>query len=313
MLGWHLGGWSSGCSRIARPKHDRPLRSLLRSGMRANLVILALCAVTAPVAADSKTKELAQGYEKEVTACRTRADGVTKVATGTQALVDEGQQQHEADLAALRAGLAEVQAYCAELTATLEILNADPKAKYRSLERKLDEQDNKIRKLRQSSKKVLDDLSPVISRMVPQINARVGTAAPVAKKVHVKFPSGRSIDAPAFAGTYRMSGSDATDLIEYAEAKASATITAKLVANATCEQQRQAITATEATDIATTEATKPLGLAWYIAYGKSARRLRVACRATKSGAIVAMLDEPVATNAWPDLERVLAVMIAARE
>lgn len=280
--------------------------------MRATLVILALCAVAAPVAADSKTKELAQGYEKEVAACQTRADGVTKVAVGTQALVDDGQNQHEADLAALRAGLAQVQAYCAELTATLEILKADPNARYRSLERKLDEQDNKIRKLRQSTKKVLDELAPVISRMIPQINARVGTAAPTTKRVHVTFPSGRAINALVFAGAYRTSGSEATDILEYAEAKTSATITAKLVANATCEQQRQAITATDATEIAATDATKALGLAWYIAYAKPTRRLRVACRATTAGAIVATLDEPAAASAWPELEPVLAAMIAAR-
>src|SRR5437868_9019885 len=170
--------------------------------MRAILALLAMAAVAAPVAADSRTRELAQGYDKELAACRTRADGVTRVANGTQALVDGGQKQHEADLATLRAGLAQVQAYCAELTATLELL-ADPSASYRALERKLDEQDNKIRKLRQTSKKVLDDLAPVISRMIPAINARVGSAPPpVPRRVRVKFPSGRAIDAPMLAGTY---------------------------------------------------------------------------------------------------------------
>ena len=280
--------------------------------MRAILVILALCAVTAPVAADSKTRELARGYDKEVAACQTRADGVTRVVTGTAALVDAGQKQYEGDLATLRAGLAEVAAYCAELTATLQILNADPAATYRSLERKLDDQDNKIRKLRQSSKKVLDDLAPVISRMIPPINARVGPAAPAAKKVRVKFPSGRAVDGPPLAGTYRTSGSDAIDIIEYTEDKASATVTTKLVASATCAQERQALTATDARDLAATDATKPLGLAWYIAYDRSARRLRVACRATKAGVLVATLDEPAAASAWPDLEPVLAAMIAAR-
>jgi hypothetical protein len=280
--------------------------------VRATLVILALCAATAPVAADSKTKELARGYEKEATGCQTRADGVTKVATGTQALVDRGQTQHEADLAVLRAGLAQIQTYCAELAATLAILKADPNATYRSLERKLDDQDNKIRKLRQSTKKVLEELSPVISRMVPLINARADTAAPAPKRVHVKFPSGREIDAPVLPGTYRTSGSDATDIIDYAEAKVSATITAKLVANATCAQQRQTITATDANDVAATDATRSLGLAWYITYAKLGRRLRVACRTTGAGAVVATLDEPLTARAWPELEAVLAAVIAAR-
>ena len=280
--------------------------------MRAILVLAALCAVAALAAADSKTRELAQGYERELAACRTRADGVAKVATGAQALVDGGQKQYEADLAALRDGLAQVQAYCAELTATLEIL-ADPGAKYRSLERKLDEQDNKIRKLRQTSKKVLDDLAPVISRLIPAINARVGQAAPAPKKLRLKFPSERAVDGPALgSGTFRTSGSETSDIVEYSEAKASATLTTKLVAGATCEQQRKAVTATDASDVAATDATRSLGLAWYMAYAKATRRLRVACRMTKAGAIVATLDDPLAASAWPDLEPLLAAMIAAR-
>jgi hypothetical protein len=280
--------------------------------MRASFVILALCAATAVVAADAKTRELAQGYTKEVAACQTRADGVARVTRGTQALVDGGQNQHDADLAALRAGLADVQAYCAELTATLAILNADPGAAYRSLERKLDEQDNKIRKLRQTTKKALDDLAPVISRMIPLINARVGPAAPAPTRMHVKFPSGRTIDAAVLAGTYRTSGSEAIDILEYDEAKASATITAKLVAGATCAQHRQAIKVTDATELPMTDATKALGLAWYLGYAKPTRRLRVACKATTAGAIVVTLDEPAGTSAWPELEPVLTAMIAAR-
>jgi hypothetical protein len=275
-------------------------------------VFVVLCVFVAVAAADSKTRELARGYEKELAACQTRADGVAKVATGAQALVDDGHKQYEADLAALRAGLAQMQVYCAELTATLEILRADPSAKYRSLERKLDEQDNKIRKLRQSTRKLLDDLAPVISRLIPAINARVGSAAPAPKKLRLKFPSGRAVDGPALGGTLRTSGSEASDIAEYTEAKASATVTTKLVAGATCEQQRQAITAADASEVAATDATRSLQLAWYITYAKPTRRLRVACRMTKAGAIVATLDEPLAASAWPELEPLLAAMIAAR-
>jgi uncharacterized phage infection (PIP) family protein YhgE len=280
--------------------------------VRANLVFVVLCAVAATAAADSKTRELARGYVKELAACQTRADGVTKVATGAQALVDDGQNQYEADLDALRAGLEQMQTYCAELTATLELLNADPNAKYRSLERKLDEQDNKIRKLRQSTKKLLDDLAPVISRLIPAINARVGPAAPAPKKLRLNFPSGRAVDGPALGGTVRTSGSEASDIVEYTEAKTSATLTTKLVAGATCEQQRQAITTADASEIPATDTTRSLGLAWYITYAKPTRRLRVACRMTKAGAIVGTLDDPLAARTWPELEPLLAAMIAAR-
>jgi len=280
--------------------------------MRSILVVLALGAAVAPVAADSKTKELELGYEKEAAACRTRADGVTKVTTGTRALVDGGQKQHEPDLATLCGGLAQVQAYCSELTATLAILKANPSAAYRTLERRLDDQDNKIRKLRQSTKKLLDELSPVISRMVPQINARVTAAATAAKREHIAFPSGRAIDVPVLAGRYKASGSEAIDVVDYAEPKASATITAAFVANATCEQQRQAIAPTAATGVAATDATRSLGLAWYVNDAKPARRLRAACRMTQAGAIVVTIDEPVAGGAWPELEPVLVAMIADR-
>ncbi len=279
--------------------------------MRATLLILVICAGHGLAAADAKTRELAQGYQKELTGCRTRADGVTKVAAGAQALVDDGQHQHESDLATLRAGLAQVQAYCAELTATLEILNADANARYRTLERKLDEQDNKIRKLRQGTKKVLDDLAPVISRMIPLINARAGAAAPPPSRVHIEFPSKRAIDVPVLAGAYTTSGSEAADIIDYAERKASATVSTRLVASATCEQQRQAITAS-ASDVPVSDAIRSLGLAWYVAYVKPGRRVRVACRASKAGAILAALDEPAGVTGWPDIEPVLAAMIAVR-
>jgi hypothetical protein len=280
--------------------------------MRATLVMLAVGLAAAPAAADSRTKELAKSYEKELAACEMRLRGVERVTTGTQTLVDGGQRQYEADLAVLRAGLTELQAYDAELTATLQLLSADPGASYRSLERKLDEQDNKIRKLRQSTKKVLEDLAPVTTRMIPVINARVGTAAPMVKRVHIQFGSGRAIDAPLLTGEYRTMGTDVVDIVEYAEGKATATVTTKLIANATCEQQRKAIAAADASDVPAAGAVQSLGLAWYVGYAKTGRRLRAACRATKAGAVLATLDEPAGSSGWPELEPVLAAMIAAR-
>jgi hypothetical protein len=109
-----------------------------------------------------------------------------------------------------------------------------------------------------------------------------------------------------------VSGSEKADIITYDEAKASATVTAKLIANATCDQQRQAIADKDATDIAATDATSSLGLAWYIAYARPGRKLRVACRVTKAGAAITTLDEPAAAPGWPNLEPVLIAMIAAR-
>jgi hypothetical protein len=280
--------------------------------MRASVMILMLCAGHSIAAADAKTKELAQGYDKELTACRSRADGVARITAGTQAMVDRDPSQYQAELAALREALARLQAYCGELTATLEILNADPSAKYRTLERKLDDQDNKIRKLRQITKKALDDLAPVISRMIPAINARAGALPAPQSKVRISFPSGREIDGPALPGTYRTSGSDASDILDYTAAKATATVTAKLIAGTSCDRERQVVTADGASNVTPGDATRVLGLAWYIAYSRTERRIRMACRTVKTGALVATLDEPANVNAWPDLEPVLAAMIAAR-
>jgi hypothetical protein len=278
--------------------------------MRARLGLLAIL-VSTTATADSRTKQLAQGYEKELGACHTRSDGVAKVTTGTQSLVDAGQTQYQSDLDALKAGLDGVKAYCTELQATLDLITSDPNASYKSLEKQLDEHDNKIRKLRQSSKKVLDDLAPVIGKMIPAINARAGTAAPVTKKVPIKFPSGRTIDAPALAGTWTVSGNDAADTAQYTEGKSSATISVRQIGNVTCDQQRKAITAPSTVDVTPDDTTKPLGFAWYVAYQRDTRKVRVACIALKSRVLLATINDP--TGPWPELEPVMALMIDARK
>src|SRR5262249_36267170 len=99
----------------------------------------------------------------------------------------------------------------------------------------------------------------------------------------------------------------------YTEAKASATITTTVAAGATCEQQRRAIAAKDATGVTATDLTRPLGLAWYLSYSKDTRRIRVACRAIKTGAVAAACDDPGAAAQWTELEPVLAAMIAARQ
>ena len=70
-----------------------------------------------------------------------------------------------------------VLAYCDAIAAVLELLNADPKATYKSIEKQLEEQDNKIRKVRQAARKAVDDAGPAIQRVVPKVNARVGNSA----------------------------------------------------------------------------------------------------------------------------------------
>jgi hypothetical protein len=267
-------------------------------------IALAVLVITGSASADSKTKELAAGYTKELAACHTRADGVTKVTTGAQALVDGGDAQYAPDLDQLKAGLAQVQAYCGELDATLQLI-ADPNASYKALEHQLDDHDNKIRKLRQSSKQALDGLAPVIGKLIPVINARAGTADAPVKKTPIKFTSGRSIDAPALPGTWKVSGSATNDVVEYTEGKASATISVRAV-EGTCADRKKEL-AKSAVD-----ATSPAKLVWYVAYDKDARRIHTGCRAAKTGSLIATLDEPVVAS-WPALEPVLIAMLATRD
>jgi len=285
--------------------------------------LVVLCVLTATAAADGKTKELATGYQKELTACRTRADGVAKVQTGTKSLVDGGAAEYAPDLDQLTKGLATIQAYCGELDATLQLI-ADPAASYKPLEKQLDDHDNKIRALRKQSKQTLDTLAPVLAKLIPAINARAGTAAPVVKKTPLKFPSGRSVDAPALAGAWKVSGTPATDTAEYTEAKQSSTLTVKLATGSCADRKkdlpRAAVdepglprrgSAAEGQRGVVDNDPNPK-LDWYVRYDKDARRIRVGCRSFTGGSLIATLDDPIATS-WPTLEPVLLAMLAARD
>jgi len=271
--------------------------------MRALLCVLL---ATSTAAADGKTKELAQGYTKELAACHTRSDGVTKVTTGAQALVDGGETQYTADLEQLHTGLTQIQAYCSELDATLQLL-ADPNASYKALEHQLDEHDNKIRKLRQSSKQAVDALAPVMTKLIPAINERGARVEPtVKKKTPIKFPSGRTIDAPPLPGTWKASGTPTSDVVEYTEGKSGATVTVRAV-DGSCADRKKDLPRS-AVDM-----TAPAKLAWYVAYEKDTRRVHTGCRAAaKAGSVIAIIDDPVVEK-WPSLEPVLIAMLATRE
>lgn len=264
-------------------------------------------AFAASAAADSRITSLVTGYDKEAAACRIHADGVAKVLAGAQTLDDA-----KDDVAVLDQAHADVQAYCDEVNATLELLRADPKATYKSLEKQLDEHDNKIRKLRQSSKKTLDALQPVIQRLIPRINARVGAAATSEKRVPGKFPSGRTVELPSLPGTWKVSGTAATDIVEYTEKPIVATVEVRPFSAATCDQQRKAILAkVEHVDAAEqTDATKQLKLKWNLAYTKAGRVTQVACIDGKTGGWLATIDAP--EGAKLPLGTVMARMLAAQ-
>jgi hypothetical protein len=271
--------------------------------VRAAIVLVLL---TAPAWADGKLKELETGYDKEVTSCATHASGVAKVLAGAKELVAAAPDDAlAADVDKLDKGHAAVQAYCDEVAATLVLLRADPKATYKSLERQLDEKDNKIRKLRAASKKALDELSPVISRTIPKINGRV--SAPAEKKLPAKFPSGRAIELPKLAGTWALSGGKTSDVAEYTEGKATTTITVRVFTAATCEQQQKGF------------ADKPYAAvgqigqgaaAWY-RYKMGGRAVLVKCTDAKDGGLLQTIESDASSPAGP-FTAVAEQMLAAQ-
>lgn len=267
------------------------------SGVKALLIVA--CA-SATAFADARTRELQTGYQKELAACKRSADGVTRVVTGTESLGAE----YASDLATLKAGQTRVQAFCTELDTTLALI-ADPNASYKALERQLDEHDNTIRKLRKDSKAALDAIGPTMAKMIPLVNAKAGTADPAVKKTPLKFPSGRSVDAPGLSGSWRVSGSTANDIAEYTEGKQAATLSVKQIEQS-CADRRTSLPK------AAVDQPPPQKLAWYVAYETDARRIHQGCRAVPQGSLLVTLDDPTAAQ-WPALEPILFAMLATRE
>ncbi|MDB4959583.1 MAG: hypothetical protein JWO36_7152 [Myxococcales bacterium] len=281
--------------------------------MRARLVVVVVIGLASRASADSRLKNLLTGYEKEAASCQIHADGVAKVRDGTQKLFDETKDPSlEGDRVELAVGHGEVQTYCDAVTSAVQFLQSSDGASYKSLEKELDERDNKIRKLRKSSKQTLDKLQPVIQRMIPKINARVGSAVPVEKKLPGTFPSGRKVDLPALPGTWKVSGSSATDTVEYTEQKLVATVSVRPFSAATCDQQRKSLTARadHLDDVEQTDSTKKLKIVWNVAYTKNARVVQVACVEGKAGGWLATIDAPI--DAKLPLGTVMARMLAAQ-
>ena len=148
----------------------------------------------------------------------------------------------------------------------------------------------------------------MIGKLVPAINAHAGPPDTVAaKKTPIKFPSGRTIEVPALPGSWRVAGSAQTDTVEYTEGKLSATISVRLVSGSCADRKKDG----PRSAVDERDATK--SLAWYVGYEKDTRRVRLACRAAKTGSLVGTIDDPETAAAWPALEPVMTAMLAARD
>ncbi|NVB79007.1 MAG: hypothetical protein HOV81_11465 [Kofleriaceae bacterium] len=285
----------------------------MRTRIAAVLVVAAVALVHA---GDAKLTEFIRLYDKELTACKKDLAGLVKVKDrGTPLAADASVA---ADLAIIDASLKVQETYCTDVAAALDVARADPKATYKSLGKQLDDKDRIVRADRKASKKALADTEPVIKRLVPRINAMAGSAAPTpAKKTPGTFPSGRTVDLPALAGTWSVSGSATTDIAEYAEANVTSTVTVKAFTGATCDQQKKQLAGKFTLEDRTIEslaAEKPAFVAGYRTGKASAERVVVvACIAKKDGGVLATSDTPAAQSlaTTTAIQGVMVAMIAA--
>jgi len=259
---------------------------------RALVLCVLVCAPLAALA-DAKLDELKTFYKKEASGCARSRDGLAKVVEGGTALAKVTPDSELAkDVALVAKGHEIVQGYCAELDGVVAVLEANPTAKYKALEKELDERDNRIRKARAASKKIIAEIEPVNRRLIPKINAaRVAGPPPTEKRVPAKFPSGRSIELPTtLPGTWKVGGSAAIDTVEYAAKGVTASISTRSFAHATCEQQRKMATTANDTGIVDVTVAADAKLAWMIGFTRKGHVMQLGCAVIGDGGIVAISD-----------------------
>ena len=166
--------------------------------MRALALGLVVVLLSATAAADKRITDMTPGYEREAQTCATQISGLEKVQSGgatlAPSLPPDDKTALDADLATLATGLVGVKAYCAEVTDLVVFLKANTTATYKSVEKSLDERDNKLRKLRKASKKTIDALQPITRTWIGKIaQAQAQKPDVVDKRTPGKFPSGRTV------------------------------------------------------------------------------------------------------------------------
>jgi len=287
------------------------------------LPVLLLLATSSTALADKKTEAMRPGFVKEAAACQIEVRGRAKLIAGATALLAtlEGSEKEalDKDLATLAAGQATISAYCSEVEALVAFLAASATASYKSVEKELDERDNKVRTQRKAAKKLVAELTPITRALIPRIKRLPTPAAATDARPASKFPSGRSVVLPALSGTFSLSGSTTTDAVEYVEKTASAKVSTRTFDKATCDQQRKALSAksTQITELEVPETGKAAGVVWSVRFtqeDKIPHLVQVACIARKDGGVVATADvQPAANRALADeVGKLMFAMLAAR-
>jgi hypothetical protein len=281
---------------------------------RIAVAVAVVALLVRDASADPRIQQLITGYDKEEQTCHVHGGGLAKVLAGATAmLADTHDDALSADVQKLQGALGIVHAYCDELAATLELLRADPQASYKSLEKAIDDHDNKIRALRKTSKQALDDTGPILQRLIPEINAhaiadrpKTETAKPPApapepapapapaptppppapKPTVGKFPSGRTIELPVLPGTWKLEGEDKiADIATYTEAGTTDALIGEPSERGCAEQHKRLVSTSRARTFADRPARS--GIAWeaLVTFGDDATYV-YACAATKTGSYV---------------------------
>jgi hypothetical protein len=305
-------------------------RAWLVSWLVPIVSITAAVGLASTARADQKLVSFRPEFVREAAGCRVQASGLGKVLAGAAELARAGEPAERAELArdveGVTRGLAVVKEHCDEVAAMIAFIDANAAAPYRAIAGELDARYRKIVELRAASKQTIEELQPTTRKLILRIARRPPLAAPEPKRIPGKFPSGRSIELPALAGTWRLSGSSATDTADYSEAPpkgpaVAASATTRPFGRATCDDQRKALLVrADAEQLADLDlpGAKALGVAWGARYTRreqtSAHLVTVLCVPGKSGGRLAIADVvPADRGALADeLASLLLRMLAAQ-
>jgi hypothetical protein len=232
------------------------------------VIVVVLLALAANAHADKKIQEFIPALEREHGACTSQVAGMLKVSNGATALAKVADATEKAELekaaAALAKGHAAVADYCNELGALVTYLKDNADAAYKTVEREIDARHTKVGTLRREAKRVVEELTPLTRKMIPRI-MKVPTGPPDAeKRTPAKFPSGRVIELPVLAGTWRFSGNANSDIAEYSDAKGTASVTTRHFGGDCAAYRKSLKDATNLKDL-----PKSGNTTWAISYSRS--------------------------------------------
>jgi hypothetical protein len=270
--------------------------------------------------ADKKVVDMTPGYKRELTSCETEHGGVQRmIDKAKRYLASEpaDKAEIEADVERLAKGLEIVSAYCKEVGAMVELLEANAATPYKKVATDIDTHFRAVRDARKTAKKELDDLAPITRKLIPIVNARIPQLDD--KKRTGKFPSGRVAEMPA--GTWKLGGNASTDIAELATKTATATVTSQPFVKASCELPKKQLLAKAGdqpvTELELSAAAKKLGVAWslrYVRRDKTPHVLTTLCLEDGSGGFLAVADVTPAddTKLADSLDGLMVSMLATR-